>query len=107
MPLPHRTTTALAAWALLLPLGASAQTPEALYLASVAATCANCHGTQGRPVPGSALPPLAGMPQEQMLTQMRAFRDGSRPATVMHQLAKGFSDSQLQQLAGWFAAQPR
>ena len=42
-----------------------------------------------------------------MLQQLRAFRDGSRPATVMHQIAKGFSDAQLQQVAGYFAAQKK
>ena len=36
---------------------------------------------------------------------MRAFRDGKRPATVMHQLAKGYSDAQIDALAGYFAAQ--
>lgn len=82
-----------------------AQSPQALYVAQVAATCANCHGTQGKPVAGSALPPLAGMPREQMLAQMQAFKSGSRPATIMHQLSKGFSDAQLVQIADYFAAQ--
>jgi cytochrome c553 len=38
---------------------------------------------------------------------MRAFRDGKRPATVMHQIAKGYSDPQIDTLAAWFAAQKR
>nr|MBA3590336.1 cytochrome C [Methylibium sp.] len=37
--------------------------------------------------------------------QMRAFRDGKRPATVMHQIAKGYSDAQITALAAYFAAQ--
>jgi len=89
----------------LLPLAAQAQSPDALYLRSVAATCANCHGTDGRSVPGSALPALAGMPREHLLAQLQAFRDGRRPATVMHQIAKGFTEPQLSQLAAYFAAQ--
>jgi sulfide dehydrogenase cytochrome subunit len=84
-----------------------APTQDQLYVAAVAATCANCHGTQGRPVPGSPLPPLAGMPAAQMLSQMQAFKAGTRPATIMHQLSKGFSDAQLQQIAAYFAAQPK
>jgi cytochrome c553 len=40
-----------------------------------------------------------------MLAQLKAFRDGSRPATVMHQIAKGFNDAQLQQIATYFADQ--
>lgn len=88
------------------PLPALAQQPQALYVASLAATCANCHGTAGRPVDGSAVPPLAGMPADQMLAQMQAFKAGTRPATVMHQISKGFSDTQLRQMAAYFAAQP-
>jgi len=89
------------------PLAAPAQTPDALYLRSLAATCANCHGTNGHATSGSAVPGLAGMPREYMLRQLAAFRDGSRPATVMHQIAKGYSQAQLDQIAGYFAAQKK
>ena len=89
------------------PLATPAQTPEALYVRGLAASCANCHGTDGHTVQGSAVPGLAGMPRDYMVQQLRAFRDGSRPATVMHQIAKGFSEPQVQALAGYFAAQPK
>ena len=82
-----------------------AQTPDALYQRSLSATCANCHGTDGRTTQGSAVPALAGMPRDYMLQQLKAFRDGTRPATVMHQLTKGFNDGQLEQIATYFAAQ--
>jgi len=74
---------------------------------NLAATCAICHGTEGRGIRDSALPPLAGMPAGYLGAQLRAFRDGKRPATVMHQLAKGYSDPQIDALAAWFAAQKR
>jgi cytochrome c553 len=74
---------------------------------NLAAGCAICHGTQGKPAPGAPLIPLAGLPRDHIATQMRAFRDGKRPATVMHQIAKGYSDAQIDALAAWFAAQPR
>jgi cytochrome c553 len=69
----------------------------------LASACAICHGTDGRG-DGKALPPLAGMPAVHLASQMRAFRDGQRPATVMHQIAKGYSDAQIDALAGYFAA---
>ena len=59
------------------------------------------------PAPGAPLIPLAGLPRDHIATQMRAFRDGQRPATVMHQIAKGYSDAQIEAIAAWFAAQPR
>jgi cytochrome c553 len=74
---------------------------------SLAASCAICHGTDGRGVKDSTLPPLAGLPAAYFVEQMRAFRDGKRPATVMHQLAKGYSEAQIGALAAWFAAQKR
>lgn len=88
-----------------LPLATAAQGHQALYLASLAATCANCHGSAGRAVEGSALPRLAGMPREQMASQLTAFRAGAQPATIMHQISRGYSDAQIAQLAAYFAAQ--
>ena len=37
---------------------------------------------------------------------MKAFKSGARPGTVMPQLAKGYSDAQIEQLAAWFAQAP-
>lgn len=88
-----------------VPLGAVAQGQQALYVGSLAATCANCHGTSGKPVEGSAVPRIAGMPKDQMTAQLMAFRAGTRPATIMHQISKGYSDAQVAQLADYFAAQ--
>lgn len=86
---------------------ALAQDARALHLQALAATCANCHGTDGRAIDKSEVPGLAGMPAAYMVAQMQGFKKGERPATVMHQLAKGFSDEQIQQLAAWFAAQKK
>ncbi|HEY8251616.1 MAG TPA: c-type cytochrome [Burkholderiales bacterium] len=73
---------------------------------NLAAGCAICHGTDGKAVTKDVIP-LAGLPREHIATQMRAFRDGQRPATVMHQIAKGYSDAQIDAMAAWFAAQKR
>ena len=96
--------------ALLLAATASAtmaQGAQALHARALAATCANCHGTEGRTVDGSAIPSLVGMPKSYMVNQMKAFRDGSRPATVMHQLGKGYTDQQIDSIASYFAATKR
>ena len=73
---------------------------------NLASACAICHGTSGQAATKDLIP-LAGLPREHIATQMRAFRDGSRPATVMHQIAKGYSDAQIDAMAAWFAAQKR
>lgn len=72
----------------------------------LAATCAICHGTQDQPAT-KAVAALTGLPRDHIATQMRAFRDGKREATVMHQIAKGYSDSEIEAIAAWFAAQKR
>jgi sulfide dehydrogenase cytochrome subunit len=86
---------------------ATAQERPTLQAAALAATCAACHGTNGHAAPGSALPALAGTPKSVLLAQLQAFKSGSRPATIMGQLSKGYSDAQLDQIAAYFAAQPR
>lgn len=72
---------------------------------AMAMNCAPCHGTNGRPAPGSLLPPLAGQGADAIVEQLKAFRDGKREATVMHQIAKGYSDAEIAALGAWFARQ--
>lgn len=86
---------------------ASAQDAQQLNIRALAATCANCHGTNGVAVQGSAVVSLAGVPKDYIIAQMKAFKDGSRPATIMHQLSKGYSEAQIEQIAAYFAAQKK
>jgi cytochrome subunit of sulfide dehydrogenase len=80
---------------------------DALYIKSLAATCANCHGTNGKAVEGSSVVSIAGLDKAYTIAQMKAFKAGTRPATIMHQLSKGYSDAQIEQLATYFAAQKK
>lgn len=86
---------------------AHAQDKDALYVKSLAATCANCHGTNGKAVEGSSVVSIAGLDKAYLVTQMKAFKAGTRPATIMHQLSKGYSDAQIETLATYFAAQKK
>jgi sulfide dehydrogenase cytochrome subunit len=72
--------------------------------ARLAATCTGCHGTNGVTV-GNALPGLAGQPKDALLTSLKAFRSGDRPATVMTQLTKGYTEEQLDRIAEFFSLQ--
>ena len=99
----HRTWAAVAllsasAWA-------AAQAPDPLQVRSWAASCANCHGTEGRAQPG--MESLAGLSKDDITKKMLDFKSGRRPATLMHQLAKGYSDEQIAAIAAYFAAQKK
>ena len=75
---------------------------DALQVRSMAASCASCHGTSGVAQPGMVS--LAGQPKEVLLKNMMDFKSGARPASIMHQLSKGYTDQQIEDLAGYFAA---
>ena len=72
---------------------------------NLAATCANCHGTNGHAVKGAGLDALAGVPKDKTLQKLLEFKEGERPATIMHQIAKGYTDAQLELIAAYFAVQ--
>ena len=97
--------------ALLVLFALATQPPEAVAVdrsvkaRSLAATCANCHGTNGRAERGS--PVLAGMPKDELVTQMRLFREGGKPSTIMGQISKGYTPEQVELIAEYFAAQKR
>lgn len=71
---------------------------------SLAATCANCHNTDGRAVPESGQEPLAGVDKAKLLQKLSEFRNGTKPATIMHQISKGYTEAQLDLIASYFAA---
>lgn len=79
------------------------QAGDANLARSLAATCANCHGTNGVSV--GEVASLAGKPKDEIVRKMQDFKAGRVPATIMPQLAKGYTDAQIELVAGWFAAQ--
>ena len=85
------------------PLIASAQDANAGR--DLAAACAMCHGTNGRGTVGNE--PLAGMAKEELARVFKEFRSGAKPATIMHQIAKGYTDQQIDRIAAYFAAQTK
>ena len=77
-----------------------AQDPSARALVG---TCFTCHGTDGNSV-GNVPPGLAGRPSAELFQMMKDFQAGKRPATIMHQHARGYTDAQLLAIAAYFAA---
>jgi cytochrome subunit of sulfide dehydrogenase len=69
---------------------------------NLASACFTCHGTDGNSVQGVP-PSLAGRPSTEIYQIMKEFQAGKRPATIMHQQARGYSDAQLKLIAAYFA----
>jgi cytochrome c553 len=113
-----RVARTIVAWLVLAGVtGAFAQSPSAARFASpnltpagvraLAANCAQCHGTDGHPAPGSVLPALAGRDAHELARALLDFKAGRVRATVMDQVAKGYSDAEIAALADYFAARGR
>ena len=85
---------------LLLPFAAHAQ--DSIYAAELAASCTNCHSVTTSDAGG--IPVIAGRDKQALLKLLTDFKSGARPATVMHQLARGFNNDQLEVLAGYFSS---
>ena len=90
--------------AVLTSAAALAHAQDANLGRNLAATCANCHGTNGHARGDSK--PLAGVSAEKIVAAFADFKSGAMPATIMHQIAKGYTDDQVKALAAFFAAQP-
>jgi cytochrome c553 len=69
-----------------------------------AASCGACHGATGIST-NDAWPSLAGQKQAYLVTQMKAFRDGTRKDPLMTPMAKPLSDQDIQDLAAYYSAQ--
>ena len=82
---------------------AAAPAPDTTLARNLAATCANCHGTNG--AARGDMKALAGVPAVTIIAMVADFKSGAQPATIMHQIAKGYSDEQMKLIAAYFAAQ--
>ena len=82
---------------------ALAQQANPTLARNIAANCANCHGTNG--VSQGGVPSLAGQSKADLVRKMQDFKAGKTPSTIMTQLAKGYTDEQIDLAATFFAAQ--
>ena len=107
MQIAVRHAARLSVWAAGLALAAAAQAqtpaPHPQLARNLAATCANCHGTNGNA--RGDMKQLAGVSADKIIALMADYKSGNQPATIMHQIAKGYTDDQIKLIAGYFAAQ--
>ncbi|AHE98354.1 c-type cytochrome [Thioalkalivibrio paradoxus] len=71
-------------------------------------SCASCHGEQGQKR-SPALPPLAGHPPRYLMSQLRAYAQGSRKtslAGLMQGIAKALEEEEMAAVSAYFASLP-
>lgn len=81
-------------------LSFSAQAVERGQL--MADTCMSCHSGINSE---ASIPNLSHYPSSMIVSQMKAFRDGTRPSTVMVRHAKGYSDDDVAMIAKYLGLQ--
>ena len=66
---------------------------------ALSSACSGCHA-----IGGSALTDLTGWSESDLLTRMQFYKDDREGSTVMHRLARGYSDEELEAIAGYLAS---
>ena len=76
------------------------QADELSRAAMLSYTCAGCHGTNGIS-PGS-IPSIYCKTPDAIQKALKEYRDGTRFSTVMGRHVKGYTDDEIQLIAGFF-----
>ena len=70
---------------------------------SKAVVCAACHGNDGIAIIPN-YPNLAGQNELYLIDAMKAYRDGLRKNMIMSPMASGLSDTDIENLAAFYAS---
>jgi cytochrome subunit of sulfide dehydrogenase len=64
----------------------------------LAMACISCHNSSSK-----GIPVLNGVPEQLLLSKMQEYAKDMRKDTIMHQLLKGYSEQDLQNIATYFS----
>jgi sulfide dehydrogenase cytochrome subunit len=64
-------------------------------------TCNGCHGTDG--ASAGVNPTVGGMAQTYIIDQMKKFKSGERPSSIMGRLAKAYTDDEIAAIASYYS----
>lgn len=73
--------------------------------AAISVQCAACHGDNGIAV-ATNIPNLAGQNYVYLLSQLEAYKDGTRKSPIMNEMVASLSGQQMQDIAAYFASIP-
>jgi len=95
---------ALVTCALALVLSTAGSAGDTAGADMLTGTCYSCHGMHGNSL-GPASPSIAQMEKTAFVEAMQAFKSGDTDSTIMGRIAKGYTDEEIERMAGHFAAQ--
>lgn len=102
----QRQTSLFALLASFVPFtGWAAGNPEA-GKAQVESVCAACHGSTGISAAGG-FPNLAGQKEEYLRSALTAYREGTRKAPIMNNMAASLNDQQIADVAAYLSGLKR
>jgi sulfide dehydrogenase cytochrome subunit len=85
-------------------LFAGGQAQAQVSPAMLSEACAGCHGSDG--TTNGAAPTISNLTEKYFTQSMMDYKSGSRSATVMGRIAKGYSDDEIKAMAKYFDAKP-
>ncbi len=71
----------------------------------ITAKCDRCHAGE-RDNPALAIPVIAGQDKDYLTVALRAYRDGKRGNSMMHNMSLPYSDSIIESISSYYASQP-
>lgn len=75
---------------------------DSLVGRTIGSACFGCHGAAG--ANETSIPPvIVGVPAPYLATALREFRAGSRKATIMDRIARGFTDAEIDAVSTYIA----
>lgn len=87
----------------ILPMAAFAG--DAAAGAKKATTCFACHGKDGIGI-ADTYPNLAGQKEKYLVSSIKAYKSGERNNPIMKPMVASLSDTDIENLAAYYAAQP-
>ena len=101
----RRSGSGLMRWLLFILVfcAGAAQARDSVAGKAKAGMCASCHGPLGMSQLPNA-PHLAGQPAIYLAEQLKNYRSGKRPHEVMAVIAKPLTDTDIDDLAAWYAS---
>lgn len=70
----------------------------------LAEKCNRCHDADNNPA--MTAPKMNGQDKDYLIMALRAYRDGKRESSMMHNMSFAYSNAMIESISSWYASQP-